>query len=425
MGNNPRGIQIAQISNIPILVDPSWLIIIFFLSFALQQGYQELLPQWSWLIGISVAVLYFSSILLHELAHSLMAQQAGIKVNFVVLHFFGGLASLEREPSSPGVEAKVAAAGPLTNFALALLCFIFIYLILGDSLPKLADRTNLKDLLAVKNSLSVAIGIVLYRLGHLNLFVSLINLLPGLPLDGGRLFRALMWRIFRSKYQGTVTAARLGQILGWSIIIQGILILFSTGSLTPLFFVLAGLMFLTEATQVLKLAETQAALLKINAEVTMTRDFRLVDSGISIRDFADNFLLKDQSQLKPIYFASSNGRDRGWIDPLKLHQIKPDRWQEESVEAITVPLKSLTTVSLTTPLAQVITALETHKLRWIAVLSPVGSIAGIIDRGDVLRALGKVLRWQLPESVIQQVKQDGAFPPMLPIGEITAQLKDN
>ncbi len=425
MENNPRGIKIAQISNIPIFIDPSWLLITLLFAFSLQQLYRELLPQWSWPIGIGVSVLYFASILFHELAHSWTAQQADIKVNFVVLHFFGGLASLDREPASPGIEARVAAAGPLANFALGIIALGLLYPIVGENLFDLLDQNALENLIATKQPLAISVAIVLYRIAYLNIFVGLINLLPGLPLDGGRLFRALMWQICRSKHQGTVMAARSGQILGWFFIIRGIFILFGTGNLIALFWMLTGIMFLRESIQVLNLAEMEAALLKINAEVTMTRDFRLVDGATTLRDFADNFLLREQSPLKPIYFASRDGRDRGWIDPQKLTEIKSDRWSQESVEAITAPLKSLTTVNLSTPLAQVISALETEKLRWIAVLSPVGSVAGVIDRGDILRALSKMLRWQLPEDFIQKVKQEGVFPPMLPIGEISARLKDS
>jgi len=423
MENNPRGIQLGIINQIPVLVDPSWIIIILFFALGLHQVYQELLPQWSWLIGFGVGILYFGSILLHELAHSLVAQQAGIKVNFVVLHFFGGLASLDREPPTAGIEARVAGAGPLMNLLIFGLCLVLIYPIVGENAPQLANPKGIKSLLADGNSLGIAIAIVLYRVSALNLFVALVNLLPGLPLDGGRLFRALMWQISRNRYRGTVAAARSGQILGWFGIIYGILV-FLSGSLGGIFFVLIGLMFLTEATQALRLAETQSALCKINAEVTMTRDFRLVDGDTTLRDFADHFLLQEQGKHKPIYFATSNGRDRGWIDPQKLSQIKSDRWHQESVAVITTPLSALTTVKLPTPLKEVITVLENGQLPWVAVLSPVGSVAGVIDRGDVVRALSKTLGWQLPEEMIQRIKQDGVFPPALPLGAISAQLQE-
>jgi len=425
MENNPRGIQFANINQIPVLVDPSWIFIILFFALGIRQTYQELLPQWSWLIGFGVGILYFGSILLHELAHSLVAQRSGIKVNFVVLHFFGGLASLDREPPTAGIEARVAGAGPLINFLIGLACLLLVYPIVGDNMLQLADADGIKSLLVNRNSLAIAIAIVLYRVSALNLFVAVVNLLPGLPLDGGRLFRALMWQISRNRYRGTVVAARSGQILGCFVISYGTLILFFLGSLGGLFFVLIGLMFFSQASQSLRLAEMQSALMKVNAEITMTRDFRLVEGETTLRDFADHFLLQEQGKLKPIYFASSNGRDRGWIDPQKLSQIKSDRWQQELVELITTPLNSLTTVKLTSPLKEIITVLENGQLTWVAVLSPVGSVAGVIDRGDVVRALSKTLGWQLPEEFIQRIKQDGVFPPTLPLGAISAQLQEN
>ncbi|MFN3362122.1 MAG: CBS domain-containing protein, partial [Pseudanabaenaceae cyanobacterium] len=126
-----------------------------------------------------------------------------------------------------------------------------------------------------------------------------------------------------------------------------------------------------------------------------------------------------------LYFATTDGRDKGWIDQQKLGQIPNERWAQVTVESITVPLKRLDTVSLDTPLTQIIHILESNKLRWVAVLSPVGSVAGVIDRGDILRALGKVMRWNLGENFIQQVKLEGVFPAVLPLGEISAQIQDN
>ncbi|MCS6959617.1 MAG: site-2 protease family protein [Pseudanabaenaceae cyanobacterium SKYGB_i_bin29] len=425
MENSRRGWQIGRISGIPVLVDPSWLLIIFLFALGFNNFYKDSLPQWSLGIGLGVGLLYFASILLHELAHSIVAQRSGIKVNFVVLHFFGGLSSLEREPKTPLTEALVAGAGPLTNLILSFVGLSLVYALVGSHFPSLVNKEGIGKLLDSQNSFIVATAIVLYRVASLNLFVAVINIFPGLPLDGGRLLRALLWWLYRSKYQGTVTAARSGQFLGWIIIIYGVLVVISLGSFGGVLLILIGWMFLSEATQTLRLTELQFALTKTTAEVTMTRDFRLVDGGTTLREFADNYLLKEQSNIRPLYFATTDGRDRGWIDPQKLSQIPTDRWSEETVESIATPLKSLVTVDLSMSLNQIINTLEANKLKWVAVLSPVGSVAGVIDRGDILRALGKVMRWNLAESFIQQVKQEGVFPPVLPLAEISAQLQDN
>ncbi|MFN3362271.1 MAG: site-2 protease family protein, partial [Pseudanabaenaceae cyanobacterium] len=338
MESNRRGIQIATINGIPVLVDLSWLLIVLFLTLGLGNFYRESLLQWGWLIGWAVSLFYFTSILLHELAHSLVAQRSGIKVNFVVLHFFGGLSSLAQEPRTPLIEALVAGAGPLTNFILSLIGLGAVYALVGDNFPYPITKEWIKKLLDSHSYFLISLAIVLYHVASLNMFVAIINIFPGLPLDGGRLLRALLWWLYRSKYQATVTAARSGQFLGWIIIIYGALLLFLLDSVAGLLLFFVGWMFVSEATQTLRLTELQFALTKTTAEVTMTRDFRLVDGRTTLREFADNYLLKEQSNVKPLYFATTDGRDKGWIDQQKLGQIPNERWAQVTVESITVPL---------------------------------------------------------------------------------------
>jgi len=181
-------------------------------------------------------------------------------------------------------------------------------------------------------------------------------------------------------------------------------------------------MILFNATAFLQLTSLQESLINITAESAMTRDFRILDADMPLRQFADEFLLMTEKEIQPIYFASANGRDRGMVSPSELRHIDRLEWPTKTITSITTPLKSLDTVAQTARITDVINILETKQLRQVTVLSPVGSVAGIIDHGDVVRALSQKLNWRVPEIYIKQIKTEGKFPVNMNLLEIIAQI---
>jgi CBS-domain-containing membrane protein len=163
--------------------------------------------------------------------------------------------------------------------------------------------------------------------------------------------------------------------------------------------------------------------MEIDAESAMTRDFRIVDADMTLRRFADDFLLMQEKDAQPIYFAASNGRDRGMVNPDELRYVERERWEAENLHSIVKPLKNLDVVDLKTEISQVIDLLEEKELRYVTVLSPAGSVTGIVDHGDVIRALARRLNWRIPETYIKRIKTEGKFPPELRLKEITSQIQ--
>jgi len=206
------------------------------------------------------------------------------------------------------------------------------------------------------------------------------------------------------------------------MILGGIIL---TSNLGGLFLIVLGWFMFGSAGGYLYLNNLQQALLDLNAEAAMTRDFRLVDADISLRDFADKFILMEDKDANPIYVASANGRDRGLVSAEQIRHIDSHEWPSRSLQALVKPFDEIDTVELKDQIHKVISLLEQKQLRYVIVRSPVGSVAGVIDRGDIIKALDSKLLWRIPSEYIKQIKADGKFPPNFRLVEICEQLNQN
>src|SRR5690606_8379728 len=207
-----RGLAAFRVAGIEVRLDNSWLLIFVLVLWSLSAGYlPRIAPEASaaarWGAGLGAALLFFASLLAHELAHALVARRAGIPVPAITLFLFGGASHMEHDPREPATELRVAAAGPLTSFALAGV-FAVAAAALGGRLPPLPQA-------------------LLGWLAWINLALGVFNLLPGLPLDGGRILRAAVWWRTGSIERGTRVASRAGRGLGIGVATLGALQLFS------------------------------------------------------------------------------------------------------------------------------------------------------------------------------------------------------
>jgi predicted transcriptional regulator len=146
----------------------------------------------------------------------------------------------------------------------------------------------------------------------------------------------------------------------------------------------------------------------------MTREFRVLDANLTLRQFADDYLLSDTSQSM-VYYAASSGRYRGLVGAEDLHTVERSLWETETLQTIVHPLSEIASVSESTPLTEVVNLMEAQEMRRITVLSPAGAVAGVIDRGDIVRSIATKLNISVPDSLIQQIKEEGAYPPGLQI----------
>lgn len=388
--------RIGSLFGIPFFIDPSWLFILALVTL-LKAGIFD--PSFqsisAWSLGLVMALLLFASVLLHELGHSLVARSQGIKVNSITLFIFGGVAAIDRESQTPGDAFQVAIAGPGVS-----LCLFGLFYGLTQVLP----TDNLGYLVAAD-------------LARINLVLTLFNLIPGLPLDGGQVLKAAIWKLTGNRLQGVRWAAQGGKLIGSLAIAVSVGLTLLTGVWTILWLALIGSFVYRNANAYDRLTILQEALLQLHASDAMTRDFRVLDATMSLRAFADEYILADIQTNKP-YYAASEGRYRGLVKIQDLQTIERSRWEMESLESLVHPLSEIATVEEKTPLIDVINTLETCQPKHLTVLSPAGAIAGVLDRGDIVRAVAGRLNLPISQEQIQQIKAEGSYPSWLKLSAI-------
>jgi Zn-dependent protease len=384
------GWRVGSLFGIPLLLNPGWflslLLFAFFFADSQPGGWES---SWSWLAGLSMALLLFASVLLHELGHSLVAQSQGITVNAITLFPFGGIASIAQESKTPRQAFWVAIAGPAVSFLLFLL-LLLLSLALPESLPLKAMLGNLAGL---------------------NLILALFNMIPGLPLDGGQVLKAIIWKATGSRTTGVRWAAQVGQMLGWAAIFSGVAGFLASLRFSFLWLVLLGWFGIRRANAYWREIALQTAMLQLSAADAMKRSFRVVDASTSLEKFASSHLATEPDV--ETYYAESEGCYVGVIAVEKLRLIERSQWSGQTVSAIIEPFETTPTVTETACLAEVIDRLETEKRVRLPVLSASKTIVGSVDRVDAVRALADRLNLLVPEPVLQQIKTEGQFPPNL------------
>jgi Zn-dependent protease len=393
------GWRVGSLFGIPLYIDPSWLFVVVLITIADGSLWQRTHPEWgitAWMAGFAMALLLFGSFLLHELAHGLVAKANGMEVESITLSFFGGMTSSKQEAKTAGQAFQVAIAGPVMTFAVVVLLVVGIMLLPDQDLPA---------------------KVVMQRLAELNFLLVLLNLLPAMPLDGGQIVKAIVWKVTKSQFQATRWTAKVSKTVGGLAIALGVLAGLTGKGLVPSLLVsMIGWIMVQNATAYDRLTDVQEALLKLKAESAMTRDFRVVDGEMTLRQFADDYVL-DLSHPSA-FFAASKGRYQGLVVVSHLHEIERSEWEQQSLLRIVQPLTEIPAVQEATSLVAVIQKLEAEQLPRITVLSPAGAVAGIIDRGDIVQALSKKMNLMIADDVIKQIKAEGVYPPGLPLATI-------
>jgi len=396
------GWRIGSLFGIPLILDPLWFVILTFVALNFGLAYVQWGNALAWSAGLVMALMLFGSVLLHELGHSLVAQSQGIKVKSITLFLFGGIAAIEEESKTPGEAFQVAIAGPSVSIALFVLLALLSQALPASSLTR----------------------VMITDLARINLVLAIFNLIPGLPLDGGQVLKAAVWKVTGNRFQAVRWAARAGQFLGWLAIAAGIALDFVTGELVSgLWLVLLGWFGIRHASAYDRITTVQEALLQLVAADAMTRDFRVVDADQTLRSFADLYLL--ETTTPQLYFAASDGRYRGMVSVDDLRLVERSEWESQTLHSILHPLTEIPTITESTPLVEVINRLEAQQLPQLTVLSPAGAVAGLIDRGDIVRSVAKKLNMPILEAEIKRVKEEGGYPQGLQLNMLAMSVSNS
>jgi len=267
--------RIGKIAGIEIDINWSWIVILVLLTVSLATGwFPQLYPGWStatsWIISLISALLLFVSVLLHELAHSLVARRSGLKVKNITLFIFGGVSNIEQEPKSPGVEFWMALVGPLTSLFIGAVCFLLL-------LPLRGTRSQLEG--------------ILFYLAVSNILLGLFNLIPAFPLDGGRVLRAIVWKITGSLQTATRAASLSGQVFAYLFILGGLWLIFAGNVLDGVWIGFIGWFLLSAAQSANAQGMLQSTLRGVTVAEVMNPAPPTVPATISLQELVDEYFL--------------------------------------------------------------------------------------------------------------------------------------
>ncbi len=378
------GINLMKLFGVQVRLDWSLLIIFALVVFNFGAG---VLPKWhpdwgplgTWSLAVTAAVVFFASLLAHEMSHALVARRVGIQVKRITLFLFGGMAHMESQPPTPRSEFLMAVVGPLMSIALGVLGTLWGVALAGVGLNDLTDSASL---LAVLRASGPAATLLLW-LGPINLALGVFNLVPGFPLDGGRVLRAILWGVTGDLTRATRWATGAGQAVAWGLMGLGVMNFFGGSLGQGLWLVLIG-WFLNNAAR----SSYQQLLIKQSLEevrVTSVMNTRLdrVLPGLSIEELVREHLMPSDQRAFPVEEA---GTLVGLVTFDDLRRVPQADWIRTPVSAVMTPARMLTTLPPDALADQALDALAKREVEQIPVLEG-EHLLGLVRRQDLVRWL--------------------------------------
>ncbi len=377
------GLKIGRILGIPIYLHPSWVIIFVLITLSLALQYTQLHPQWSsvqhWTLGILTSVLFFGSVVFHELSHSVVAQHYQIRVVSITLFIFGGVARIGREPSKAIQEFNIAIAGPLASGFLA-----GAFYALKAVFPA-----------------SQMVGALAGWLAYINLMLAVFNLIPGFPLDGGRIFRAIVWGTTKSYLRATRIAGASGKLFAYAMILLGawaafhpefaITIgartIFYGGFTSGIWFAFIGWFLLNAAQESVAQLAIRETLAGLSAADVMSHEVPTVDGHITLEEYGAEVLRTGRR----CHLVLGNDRLLGMMNVHMLNAVPREDWAHNSVQAAMIPREKILWASPEEPLLRLLERLLNADINQMPVVSGSGDgatqIVGMITRDSILRVV--------------------------------------
>ncbi len=360
------GFNIGRIFGIQLKLHYSWFLIFILLVFLL------VYPNWSsgvwWAVGVGASLLFFGSVVAHEVAHSLVARANGIPAKSITLFMFGGVSSLSREAKKPIAELKMAVAGPLCSLAIGGIFSLILYL---------------------NPAMSQPVSRMVYWLAFMNFALAAFNMIPGFPLDGGRVFRALVWRSTGDFHRATRIATRVGVGVGYGFIGGGIAIVvlslfgeppFGLSWFSGFWMAFIGWFLRNAAIASRRHTQWRQLLKRFTASQVMTSNCPTVLPGISISQLVQGYVIPARCQL----FMVASGDDIQGIFSLKsLKSIPRQQWDTTPVREIVTPLDKLRSVSPEQDALSVLEEMDESGMNQVAVVGE-GKVIGLVSRDDMI-----------------------------------------
>lgn len=357
-------LKLGKVFGIQLRLHYTWFIIFILVTIAL------VFPDWTnptyWIIGIITSLLFFASVVAHELAHSLVGRANGIPISSITLFIFGGIAHMTREAERPGAELKMAAAGPVCSLVIGGL-FGLIWWFMRDTV--------------------MPIAVMVQWLAYINVSLAVFNLIPGFPLDGGRVFRSLLWR-FTGRYRiSTQIAAQVGRGIGYLFVVGGIAIVFlrplGLDWFSGLWLAFIGWFLSNAASASYRQARWRDVLQGVTAGQLMTSDCAVVPSSVTISQLIQGFIITGKSLC---FIVADDGRLRGILTLRDIKSVPRQDWSITQVNKAMVPVNDLKIAYPGQDALSVLEQMEESNINQMPVVSG-GRVIGLIARDSLTRFL--------------------------------------
>lgn len=369
------GIGVGRIFGVRITVHPSWILIFLFVVIWLGSvggptADSAIPASLRWIAAPLVAITFFASVLSHELAHALVARRRGVPVEEVMLFIFGGAARLDQDAPTPRTEAIITIAGPVSSLMLGLL-------LLGAG----TALGGMEGVLA-----AVVVEVCLW-LGAINLFLAAFNMIPGFPMDGGRLLRAIIWARTRDFVRATRLATRVGRVFAYLLIGGGVLIAIAAGSVVlGIWTAVIGWFLHQTAEATYRRVELASLVEGVAVQDVMDREIPVVHPNLTLDTFVDQYVARGGSGLYPVTAA---GTLVGTIDLRQVRRVARSSWPTTRVHEVMSRGDSLWTLTERQPVMDAVGRFQQSDALAIPVvdLSDTQRLTGLVTRDGLIRAL--------------------------------------
>lgn len=362
MGNS---IKLFRVFGIDIGIHWSWFFIFVFVTWTFATGIlADAYPRWGdaqrWFAGALIAGVFFLSILAHELSHALVSNRSGLPVSSITLFVFGGVSNLTREPDTAGLEFRIAIVGPLTSLALGG--------VFGAAWLALRD---------VNSGISDICG----YLGFINASLAVFNMLPGFPLDGGRVFRSAVWARNHNRLRATRTAARAGEWIAYGIMAIGVAESVFISTFSGIWFLLIGFFLKNAAASSYTQLVVETTLDGVSVRDVMKTSFDAVAPDVNVEELVHDYVLRKNARCFAVIAA---GEFAGLVTLTDVRKLPRESWATTSVYRAMTPVTRLHTVAPTDAITLVLRLMAQHDINQLPVVDR-RELVGMLDRADVMR----------------------------------------
>lgn len=367
----PGTFRVFTLFGFDVLIHWSWIFIFVLLTWSLESGYlPEVYPEWTssrrWAVGAITSALFFASVLAHEVAHALVARRRGVAVQHITLYIFGGASALAGEPRSARDEFWISIVGPLTSLASAMV-FAVIWLVASQLL-------ELRSIYPIAGYLA-----------YINVMLGIFNLLPGFPLDGGRVLRSVLWGVKRNMLEATRIAGNVGRLFAGLLIAGGVLVAMAGALLSGFWLIFIGWFLWNAAETAYHQLLLQTTLRGLMLGPIVDRDVPRIPPDVTLRQLAHDYILRLNRRA---FFVSpvEEGEIMGLITLADLHKAPEEQWDSVSVYRAMTPRERLVAA---TPQTEAIAALQQmaeHNINQILIVDGREPI-GLVSRGDLIGAI--------------------------------------